>query len=142
MSERPSSAFAFSLLGGIITLISALLLIHSWLFMYGISGTTFSYTMLVDLLNFTAIEALVIFVVDVACGVLIIFGAVLQRSGLKSRVRAGSITLLIATIVAAPSTTFGFLIGGILSTYGGYLGLTWTGKGLATSPKQQANVFP
>ena len=143
MPDRPSSAFALSLFGGIITLISALLSIGSWFSMYANSGTTFTYNLLGDLLGFTAVEALGLFILGGLCGTLIIAGAFMQRSGQKSKVRSGSIMLLVAAVVAAPWTGFGLLIGGILSICGGYLGLTWkTGKKSTLSPDQFPNVLP
>jgi hypothetical protein len=127
MTLRPNSAFACSVIGGAITLISSIVSINSWFFMYSGSGTTFNYTLwyFFGSVDFTAAEALVLFVIGVICGVLIIFGAVLQYSGQESNVRNGSILVLLATIVGVPSTYFGMLIGGILSITGAYAGLTW-----------------
>jgi len=68
----------------------------------------------------------------VACGVLIISGAVLQHSGQRLKVGNGSAIVVIATIVGAPAIYFGMLIGGILSVIGAYLGLTWKPRGGAT----------
>ena len=127
LTDRPTSAFVCSLIGGLIALLYSLVLINSWFFMYSNSGTTFNYSVwyFVGSLNFTAAEALALFVTGVVCGLLTIFGAVLQYSGRKSRVKSGSIIVLAATVVAIPSTYFGMFLGGILATYGAYVGLTW-----------------
>lgn len=95
--------------------------------MYSSSGTTFTYSLWYFLgsVDFTATEALVLFGLGAMCGVLIIFGAVLQHSGKKSKVKNGSIVVLLATTVGVPSTYFGMLIGGVLSMIGAYSGLTW-----------------
>jgi hypothetical protein len=146
MTEMPTSAFACSLIGGIITLISSLLSINSWFFMYSNAGTTFTYTLwyFIGSTDFTAAEALVLFVIGVACGILIIFGAVLQHSGQKSKVKNGSIIVLIASIVGVPSTYFGMLIGGILSITGAYIGLTWKPQERVAPAtlNQHGSVFP
>jgi hypothetical protein len=146
MADRPTSAFAFSLIGGVITVIFSLLSINSWLFMYSNAGTTFTYSLwyFVGSVDFTAMEALVLFVIGVVCGLLIVFGAVLQYSGQKSRVRNGSIIALIATIVGVPASYFGMFVGGILSIIGAYLGLTWKPRDEMTpaTQSQQGSVFP
>jgi hypothetical protein len=127
MAERPTSAFACSLVGGLITMGSSLLSINGWFFMYSNSGLTFTYSLwyIVGFVDFTAVEALILFVIGVACGIVIILGAVLQHSGQRLKVKNGSIIVLIATIVGVPATYFGMLIGGILSATGVYFGLTW-----------------
>jgi len=136
MTDRPTSAFVCSMIGGIITLFSSLLSINGWFFMYSNSGLTFTYSLwyVVGFADFTAVEALVLFVIGVACGVLIIFGAVLQHSGQQLKVKNGSIIVIIATIVGVPSTYFGMLIGGILSVVGAYVGLTWRQRDVAKPP--------
>ena len=136
MTDRPTSAFVCSMIVGIITLFSSLLSINGWFFMYSNSGLTFTYSLwyVVGFADFTAVEALVLFVIGVACGVLIIFGAVLQHSGQQLKVKNGSIIVIIATIVGVPSTYFGMLIGGILSVVGAYVGLTWRQRDVAKPP--------
>jgi len=127
MADRPNSAFACSLVGGLFALGSSLLSINGWVFMYSNSGLTFTYSLwyIIGFADFTAVEALVLFVIGVACGIMIIIGAALQHSGQMPKVRNGSIIVLIATIVGVPATYFGMLIGGILSVIGAYLGLVW-----------------
>ena len=127
MTERPTSAFVCSLVGGLIGLLYSIVLTNSWFYMYSNSGTTFNYSVwyLLGSLNFTAVQALALFAIGVVCGFLTIFGAVLQYSGRKSRVKSGSIVVLAATVVAIPSTYFGMILGGILATYGGYIGVKW-----------------
>jgi len=135
MADRPTSAFACSLIGGLITLGASLLSINGWLFMYSNSGLTFTYSLwyVIGFLDFTAVEALFLFVIGIGCAVLIILGALLQHSGQRLKARNGSIIVLVATIVGAPASSFGMLIGGILSVIGAYLGLTWRPRAGATT---------
>jgi len=137
MSGRPTSAFACSVFGGAITLVSSLISINSWFFMYSNSGTTFTYSIwyVFGSVDFTAVEALYLFVIGVGCAILIVIGGVLQYSGQKSKVRIGSIIVLIATIVGVPTTLFGMFIGGVLSTLGAYMGLTWDSE-MTTTPTE------
>lgn len=124
MAARPTSAFILSLMGGIITLFTAITSIITWLELYSESGWSFAYSSLM-FGDMPSGEAIVFFIVGAICAVLIIIGAILQYSGVKSRVKQGSILILIATFAAAPGTFFGGLFGGPLSLIGAALGLTW-----------------
>src|SRR5712692_2230264 len=139
MTERPTTAFILSLIGGIITLILGLLSINSWFSLHSTVGGGFNYE-LFNFVNMTAGAAILLFVLGAICGISIIIGAVLQYSGEKSRVRVGSILVLVASIVGIPSTFFGLIIGGILSVVGAALGLTWKPKSSHTSDAQVQNV--
>jgi len=127
MAERPTSAFVFSLIGGFITLVTTVLVINTWFSMYSEAGWTFHYSLwyLVGSIDLTAAGALALFIIGVACGALIIIGAILQYSADMSKVRRGSFLVLAATIVGIVPTTFGLLIGGLLSITGAGLGLAW-----------------
>ena len=127
MVERPTSAFASSLVGGIITLATTLLVINSWFAMYSTNGTAFGYSqwLVVASINLTAMEGLALLFVGVACAIVILIGGAMQHSGKKSKVRDGSILVLIGTIVGIPTTSFGWLLGGLMSTLGAYLGFGW-----------------
>jgi hypothetical protein len=126
MGSRPTLAFLCSLIGGITTLIIGLILVNSWFLLYSeTGGASFTYWLLGDLFSFTAAEALALFIIGAICGVLIIVGAVLQFSGKKARVRIGSLLVVVASIIGAPSTYFGMIIGGFLSVVGAALGFGW-----------------
>jgi len=127
MTGRPTSAFASSLAGGFITLATTLLVISSWFSMYSTNGTAFGYSqwLVVVSINLTAMEGLVLLFVGVACAIVILVGGVLQCSGKKAKVRDGSILVLIGTIIGIPTTSFGWLLGGLMSTLGAYLGFGW-----------------
>jgi hypothetical protein len=124
VADRPISAFAFSLIGGIITLIVSLITINTWFNLYSTLGAGFAYSSLI-LGDIPSGEAIVFFIVGALCGISIVAGAVLQYSGKKSRVRTGSILALFALVIGIPTSFFGMVIGGILSVVGVALGLTW-----------------
>ena len=127
VAYRPTSAFVSSLVGGLITLVTTLLVINSWFAMYSTNGTAFGYSqwLIVFSINLTATEGLVLLFVGVACAIVILIGGALQYTGKKSKVRDGSILVLIGTIIGIPTTSFGWLLGGLLSTLGAYLGFGW-----------------
>ena len=136
MADRPTSAFASSLVGGLITLATTLLVINSWFAMYSTNGTAFGYSqwLVVASINLTAMEGLVLLFVGVACAIVILVGGALQYSGKKSKVRDGSILVLIGTIIGIPTTSFGWLLGGLMSTLGSYLGFGWKPSNEAELP--------
>ena len=125
MAQEPTSAFRLSLAGGIVTLIVALVSINSWHSMYEMSGMTFSYTFLVSMATVGAGWALVLFITGAACGLSIVIGAFMQRSGKVRVVRAGSILVVAASVVGIPGTFFGMILGGALSVAGAARGLSW-----------------
>ena len=106
---------------------TTLLVISSWFSMYSTNGTAFGYSqwLVVVSINLTAMEGLVLLFVGVACAIVILVGGVLQCSGKKAKVRDGSILVLIGTIIGIPTTSFGWLLGGLMSTLGAYLGFGW-----------------
>jgi hypothetical protein len=67
----------------------------------------------------------VIGVVGLIFGILILVGATMIYSGEPSKVRIGSILVLIFSILSLLTVGGGFLIGFILGLIGGILGLTW-----------------
>jgi nitric oxide reductase large subunit len=124
MTDRPTAAFVFSLIGGIATLIIALVGIRSWFSLSSRLGPGFSFGWL-GFPDVTSAEAIILFVVGAILAVLTIAGAVVQYSGRKSRVKTGSIFVLVFSLAGIPFTFFGMIIGGSLSTAGALLGLTW-----------------
>ena len=125
MADRPTSAFVLSLIGGTITLIVGLISIHSWSYLDSTVGGGFDYQTWPISVNFSAEAALLLFVTGAICGISIIVGAVMQYSGERSRVRRGSILVLVASIMGIPSTSFGWFIGGVLSVVGAAQGIAW-----------------
>lgn len=104
-----------------------MIVVNMWLVMYSANGTSFSYSQwyIVGSLNLTAIDGLVLIAAGAVCGILILIGAVLQYSGMMSRVRWGSVLVLAGTIIGLPTTSFGWILGGLLSVLGAALGFGW-----------------
>jgi hypothetical protein len=127
VGNRPTSAFVSSLIGGAITLTTDLVTLHTWFFMYYNSGMTFTWSWwyVMGSVHFTALEALILFVIGAACGISILVGATLQYSSEEPRVRKGSLVVLVATILGIPTTYFGMIIGGLLSIIGAVQGISW-----------------
>jgi len=117
-----------------------LLVINSWFVMYSTNGTAFGYSqwLVVASINLTAMEGLVLLFVGVACAIVILVGGAMQYSGKKSRVRDGSVLVLIGTIIGIPTTSFGWLLGGLMSTLGAYLGFGWKPPNEAEQPRKIA----
>ena len=112
MSEKPTAAFALSLVGGVLILLTGLLVmavggaVASWL--RGLGGLVF----LMGLLG-------------LAFGAIVVAGAAMIYSGESERVRAGSILVLVFSVLSLFVVGGGFLVGFILGLVGGVLGLTW-----------------
>jgi len=125
--ERPTAAFVLSLIGGILILIGSL--ISSIL-----AGLFGGLLMIAPFLG--GLGALVIFiaVLGVIFGIIVIIGAVMINSGDPSRVRTGSIVVLIFSILSL-FTGGGFIIGFILALVGSILGLVW-------KPSEQRGGLP
>ena len=124
---RPTSAAAASLVGGLITVATTLIELKAWFAMYSSVGTAFGYSqwVFVGAISLTATAGLVFLLVGASCGVVMLVGSAMQYSGKKPEVREGSILVLIGTVIGIPATSFGWIVGGIASTLGAYLGLAW-----------------
>jgi len=114
--EKPVVAFILSLLGGFFTLTFGT-----------VAGAGFAFGFYsVTVGPAAAMSAAVVFaVMGMACGAMIIVGAVLQLSENMGRLRDGSVLVLVFALVSIPFTLAGGLIGSILSIVGGVLGLRW-----------------
>jgi hypothetical protein len=122
MAEKPTAAFALSLIGGIFILLGGIVYAAagSWV---GSLGFGLGASVLVGLGVFGLI-----------CGILTILGAVWINSGEKSKVRTGSILVLIFSILSWIGAAGGFVIGFLLGLIGAILGLTWN----PSTPEQKA----
>ena len=116
MMEKPTAAFALSLIGGIFILLGGIAIaavaaiVGGALFMIFPAGGA-------------AIVGLGVF--GLVCGILVILGAVWINTGEKSKVRTGSILVLIFSILSWIGAFGGFFIGFLLGLIGAILGLTW-----------------
>lgn len=131
MAEKPTAAFVLSLIGGIIYLLA------------GIITAVASY-LIGSLASFGGLEAVgiafaAVGAVGIVSGVIMVVGAVMMNSSVKSKVRTGAILVLVMMIIGAYFTIGGFVIGFILALIGSVLGLTW--KPTETMPPPQAPPF-
>jgi len=122
MADKPTAAFALSLIGGIFILLGGIVIAAagSWV---GMLGFGLGASVLVGLGVFGLI-----------CGILTILGAVWINSGEKSKVRTGSVLVLIFSILSWVGAAGGFVIGFLLGLIGAILGLTWN----PSTPEQKA----
>jgi hypothetical protein len=111
MAEKPTAAFILSLLGGIFYLLVGIGL--------AAISSVFAFVPMAGL----AIAAIA--GIGLLSGILMIVGAVMMNTSNKSRVRTGSILVLVFTLVGAIFTAGGAVIGFILALIGSILGLTW-----------------
>jgi hypothetical protein len=116
MAEKPTAAFALSLIGGIFILLGGLAIAAVSAFFGGALFMIFpaAGAAIIGLGSFGLI-----------CGILVILGAVWINSGEKSKVRTGSILVLIFSILSWIGSLGGFFIGFLLCLIGAILGLTW-----------------
>jgi len=123
MSEkRPYAAFTLASIGFAIQLIIAVFVISA-LYFFRVWGYKFWHMMPWFMYSFSGIALFLIIYI----AAIIILGAVglsLLNSSDISKVRNGSILIIIAGIIALP-TMLGFFIGSLLMVIGGILGLVW-----------------
>jgi hypothetical protein len=116
--ERPTAAFVLSLIGGIFILIGSLVA-------FAFAGILGGAMMFLPFLGGFGALLIILGILGVIFGIIIIIGAVMINSGDPSKVRAGSILVLIFSILSLLTTGGGFLIGFILALIGSILGLVW-----------------
>ncbi|MEM1944183.1 MAG: hypothetical protein QW756_04325 [Nitrososphaerota archaeon] len=112
---KPTAAFILSLIAGILILTSALV-------------TAFTTALQSGPLGFIVVVVIllimVIGVVGVISGVIVLVGAIMINSGKPSKVRTGSILVLVFSTLSIVSGG-GFIVGLVLGIVGGVLGLVW-----------------
>ena len=134
MAEKPTAAFALSLIGAIFILLGGL----AMLAIGAIAGTAFTLAGLGDFgLGFYAIGAL-----GLIWGIITLYGAIMINSTDKSRVRTGAILVLVFSIISWFGTFGGFFIGFLLALIGAILGLTWNPSTTESTGKPAPPVPP
>jgi len=123
LSERPTAAFVLSLISGILVLLTGILILVAADLISSLGeghmpGVPYPLELIGSLIT-------VIGVVGLIFGILILVGATMIYSGEPSKVRIGSILVLIFSILSLLTVVGGFFIGFILGLIGGILGLTW-----------------
>jgi hypothetical protein len=126
MGEKPTAAFALSLIGAIFIILGGLVYVAlgAWLGsaidFIGLGGWGYS---------------LMIFgVLGLVWGILTLIGAIMINSGEPSKVKTGSILVLIFSIISWVGALGGFFIGFLLGLIGAILGLTWKPERRTTAP--------
>ena len=116
VSERPTVAFVLSLIAGICYLVVGILFALAGAVVGGVPGS---------LVPGLGAVFLVILSIGLISGVLMVVGAVAMRSTDRSRVRTGSVLVLIFTLVGLLFTAGGLIVGFILGIAGSIMGLVW-----------------
>lgn len=116
MGEKPTAAFALSLIGAIFMLLGGL----------GILALASAVGALASMFDLgLGIGLTLLGAVGMVWGILALVGAILMNSSDAGRVRTGSILVLLASILSWFGTFGGFFIGFLLGLIGAILGLTW-----------------
>lgn len=118
MSEKPTAAFALSLVGAIFIILGGLF--------SAVIGTMVGGA--VGMMGFEWFGGLIIVlgILGLVFGILTLVGAIMINTGEKDKVRTGSIIVLVFSILSLfVGGTGGFIIGFILCLIGSILGLTW-----------------
>ncbi len=127
--ERPTSAFTLSAIGLAFQVLGGLFLAYAIFYPqpYGFfgGGMMGPWMMLGGpwMVNYSYWFPILVILgaVEIALGVL---GVLWMNTPNLSKIRTGSILVLVASLVAFP-TMFGFMIGSLLMLVGSVLGLTW-----------------
>ena len=117
VSERATVAFVLSLIAGICYLVVGILFALAGAVVGGVPGS---------LVPGLGAVFLVILSIGLISGVLMVVGAVVMRSTDRSRVRTGSVLVLIFTLVGLLFTAGGLIVGSILGIAGSIMGLVWS----------------
>lgn len=118
--EKPTAAFVLSLIAGILILIGGL----------GAATIGAICGAVVGAIPGAAPVGALIFLymsIGLICGIVIIIGAIMINTANPSKVKTGSILVLVFSLIAFISGG-GFLIGMVLGIVGGILGLVWKPK--------------
>ncbi|MEM3769977.1 MAG: hypothetical protein QXG76_02160 [Candidatus Bathyarchaeia archaeon] len=140
LGEKPTVAFALSLVGAILIIIQSVLVLVYAIFLSMVGGFIGQFAGMVPGMEGVsgAIGAfflmfLIICIVGLVFGILVLVGALMINSGEKDKVRKGSIMVLIFSILSL-FTASGFYIGFILALIGGILGLIWKPEARVEAP--------
>lgn len=117
MADKPTAAFVLSLIGAIFILLGGLATAAVAAFLSG----TFTLAGMGDF----GIGFAVLGVLGLVWGIITLVGAIMMNSTDKSKVRTGSILVLVFSIISWFGSFGGFFIGFLLCLIGAILGLTW-----------------
>jgi hypothetical protein len=126
MAEKPTAAFVLSLIGGIIYILVGGLVAAAAAFLGGMFGAVG--------MGIAGAAVATVGAIGLISGIIMIVGAAMMNSSEKSRVRTGSILVLIFALVGAIFTFGGLVVGFILALIGSILGLTWNPSAVMPPP--------
>ncbi len=112
VANKPTAAMVLSIIGGIFYLLIGIILV-------GLGAVLGSF------IGGLGIGVAAIGGIGLVSGIIIIVGAAIMNTSDKSKVRMGSILVLVFTLIGAVFTFGGVVIGFILALIGSVLGLTW-----------------
>jgi len=118
MGEKPTAAFALSLVGAIFIILGGIF----YMALFSIIG---GFISIIPGLEGLGGFFIVFGLMGLIWGILVLVGAVMMNSGDPGKVKTGSILVLIFSIISWFGAAGGFLIGFILGLIGAILGLTW-----------------
>ncbi len=137
--EKPTVAFILSLIGGIIILLTALLVLASS-FVIREEELKRLLPVEIDVENLRSIVQIA-GLVGIVSGILVIVGAIMINSGKLRRVKIGGIIAIIFSI-ASIFAGGGLFIGLILGLIGGILALIWKPKEAVEKPAEYVPLPP
>lgn len=117
MGEKPTAAFALSLVGAIFIILGGLV----YMVLFSFIGGAFDFIGMGGVGDIFVIMG----VLGLIWGILVLVGAIMMNSGDPGKVRTGSILVLIFSIISWFGAAGGFFIGFLLGLIGAILGLTW-----------------
>lgn len=118
MGEKPTAAFALSLVGAIFMILGGLV--------SAILASIFGgFISIVPSIGWIGGLMIIMGILGLIFGIIVLIGAVMIYSGERGKVRTGSILVLIFSVLNLIFGSGGFIIGFILGLIGGILGLVW-----------------
>lgn len=129
IENKPTAAFTLSSIGLVFQVLGGLMLAYfasygpAYGFGFGMMGPwmMFGWPFVSGYFSYWFPLFVTLSAAEIALGVL---GVVWLNTAALSKVRTGSVLVLVASIIAFP-TMFGFMIGSLLMLIGSILGLTW-----------------
>ena len=127
MGEKPTAAFALSLVGAILMILGGL----AYAILASIAG---GFISIVPGMEWLGGLLIIMGILGLIFGIIVLVGAIMIYSGERGKVRTGSILVLIFSILNLIFGGGGFYIGFILGLIGGILGLVWKPEARAEAP--------
>jgi len=127
MEDKPTAAFALSLVGAIFIIIGGVVTMAVTSFLGGVMTLIPGFEGLGTMF-------IVLGLIGLVWGIITLVGAIMINSGEPSKVKTGSILVLIFSILSWFGAYGGLFIGFLLGLIGAILGLTWKPERKTTAP--------